>query len=86
MRYDEVQEYLKEDDHRYGIFTVVDRVSETSAPAWAARNIGVAMRMFRSMVTDMPPEDFRLVMVGAYDLQSMRLVGLDVPEIIEVKV
>jgi len=62
------------------LYTIYDRVAETSCPPFAAVNDGVALRQLKALLREVPPVDrgeYEVFLIGHYDEEDMRLLNVD---------
>lgn len=63
-----------------GLYIIFDRVAQEGGPIFEAKNDMVAYRNFQRLVNKMEhQEDFRLMKVGKYLHDTVRIEVLDVP-------
>jgi hypothetical protein len=65
----------------YRLYTVFDKVAEEAGPIFQAKNDGVALRNFGSILQSqgLNPEDYKLLYLADYDTEGKGFAPSDVP-------
>ena len=72
---------------KVNIYTIYDTVAKECGPIYQAKNHDVAVRAFRSLISDTPNVnalDYDLYCLGEFDTERCSFVALEVPSKIPV--
>ena len=64
----------------YNLYTIYDSVAKECGPVFQAKNDGVALRCFMSLIKDTPninPTDYDVYCLGEFDTDSRSFVPVD---------
>lgn len=74
------------------MYTVYDETAKESGPIFQAKNDGIALRNYRTMLKEIAPEvqgDYRLYVLGEFDHSTMsfdltepRCISFDIPDLL----
>lgn len=69
------------------LYTIYDKVAEEAGPIFEAKNDGVATRAYQDLFSSRPvahPDEFKLMLLGAIDKTTGKILTLDIPKEIYV--
>ena len=72
---------------KVNIYTIYDSVAKECGPIYQAKNHDVAVRDFRSLISDTPnvnPLDYDLYCLGEFDTEKCSFVPLEVPSTVPI--